>query len=74
MNETIQMFGGLGFSKQLPYERFMRDARILSIFEGTNEILRLLVALTGIRGAGSRLEGLAKATKSPIANMVSRCV
>jgi acyl-CoA dehydrogenase family protein 9 len=32
-----------------PFERFMRDARILSIFEGTNEILRMLIALSGVK-------------------------
>jgi acyl-CoA dehydrogenase family member 9 len=49
VNECIQVMGGLGFMKDYPYERLMRDSRILPIIEGTNEILRMLIALTGIR-------------------------
>ena len=49
INECIQVMGGTGFMKEWPFERLMRDCRILSIFEGTNEILRMLIALSGIR-------------------------
>jgi len=53
-NDCIQIMGGLGFMTHFPYERAMRDARILSIFEGTNEILRMLIALTGVKEVGDR--------------------
>lgn len=56
INECIQIMGGMGFMKDYPYERYLRDSRILSIFEGTNEILRMLIALGGIRGVADRFK------------------
>ncbi|CAB3373410.1 Hypothetical predicted protein [Cloeon dipterum] len=46
-DEAIQILGGMGFMKDTGLERVMRDLRIFRIFEGTNDILRLFVALTG---------------------------
>eukprot|EP00127_Corallochytrium_limacisporum_P001608 Clim_evm5s70 gene=Clim_evmTU5s70 len=68
INECIQVMGGMGFMKDYPYERHMRDTRILSIFEGTNEILRMLIALTGMREVGGRLQELGKLAKDPLKN------
>lgn len=55
--------------KQTGLERIMRDLRIFRIFEGTNDILRLFVALTGIQYAGSHLKELQGAFKNPTANL-----
>jgi len=43
-NEALQIHGGYGYSKEYDIERFYRDAKILEIFEGTNEVLRNIVA------------------------------
>ena len=48
-NEALQIAGGNGYMRDFPFERFVRDARINRIFEGTNEILRLFLALNGFK-------------------------
>lgn len=60
-HEALQIAAGNGFMKEFPYEKFSRDARILSIFEGTNEILRLYVALSGLKDVGTSLSELKSA-------------
>jgi len=49
--EGVQIFGGYGYCKEYPAERHMRDAKICQIYEGTNEIQRVVVArkLIGVR-------------------------
>ncbi len=53
--EALQVAGGNGFMREYPYERIVRDSRINLIFEGTNEILRLYVGLSGLKDAGEYL-------------------
>ena len=65
-NDALQIAGGIGYSKEYPYEQGVRDARINLIFEGTNEILRALIALTALQQPGERLKALGKAFKDPL--------
>lgn len=41
--EAVQIFGGYGYTKDYPVERYMRDAKITQIYEGANEIQRLVI-------------------------------
>jgi alkylation response protein AidB-like acyl-CoA dehydrogenase len=47
--EAVQILGGYGYVKEYPVERFMRDAKITQIYEGTNEIQRLVIAREMLR-------------------------
>src|SRR4029453_9773107 len=42
--EAVQILGGYGYIREYPVERFMRDAKITQIYEGTREIRRLVIA------------------------------
>lgn len=66
VDEMVQIAGGKGFVKGYPYERMYRDARITRIFEGTNEVLRLFVGLSGMQEPGAYLMEVAEALRNPI--------
>lgn len=72
IDKATQIAAGNAYMKEYPYERIMRDCRINLIFEGTNEILRIFNALSGIKGPSDNLKELgkiadvSKALKDPI--------
>jgi alkylation response protein AidB-like acyl-CoA dehydrogenase len=51
--EAVQILGGYGYMKEYPVERMMRDAKITQIYEGTNEVQRLVIAREMVREARS---------------------
>jgi alkylation response protein AidB-like acyl-CoA dehydrogenase len=68
--EALQIAAGAGFMRELPYEQIARDSRILSIFEGTNEILRLYIALSGLKVVGASLAELKSAVEAIFNNPI----
>jgi len=47
--DAVQVLGGAGYTRAFPLERFMREAKVMQLFEGTNQIQRLVISkhLTG---------------------------
>ena len=67
-DEGLQVFGGYGYSRDYPLERIVRDARITRIYEGTNEINRMLATtrlLKNVADGKAFLEALAERSRAP---------
>ena len=52
--DAVQIFGGYGYMKEYPAEKYMRDAKITQIYEGTNQIQRNIIALALIKEAAKK--------------------
>ena len=53
--EAIQVLGGYGYVKEYPVERMLRDAKITQIYEGTNQVQRIVMARQLLAGVQSEL-------------------
>jgi alkylation response protein AidB-like acyl-CoA dehydrogenase len=51
--DAVQMFGGYGYMQGLPVEKYMRDAKITQIYEGTNQVQRIVIARNLMKGASA---------------------
>jgi alkylation response protein AidB-like acyl-CoA dehydrogenase len=51
--DAVQVFGGYGYTRDFPVERYMREAKVMQIFEGTNQIQRLVISRALARGGTS---------------------
>jgi alkylation response protein AidB-like acyl-CoA dehydrogenase len=66
VDEAVQVYGGYGYSKDYPAERAYRDARITRIYEGTNEINRMIIPTRLLKGAAKDLLPDAEETVSDL--------
>ena len=53
--DAVQLFGGAGYTMDFPVERMMRDAKITQIYEGTNQVQRIVMARQLLAGIQSEL-------------------
>jgi alkylation response protein AidB-like acyl-CoA dehydrogenase len=66
INDTIQLLGGKAFFCDEPYERMMRDARLNTIGEGANEVMRSFVAMTGMGNIGKEVQAILEGPSNPL--------
>ncbi|WP_242337286.1 MULTISPECIES: acyl-CoA dehydrogenase family protein [Anaeromyxobacter] len=69
-DEALQIAAGQGYMREMPYELALRDSRINRIFEGTNEILRLFIALTAMNDVAEELKDLSSSMRGVFADPI----
>ena len=65
-DDAMHIAAGIGYMTDSPYPRMLRDARVNLVFEGTNDILRCFIALSGMQSPGNELSDVVKAMREPI--------
>ncbi|QCX26555.1 acyl-CoA dehydrogenase family protein [Nocardioides jishulii] len=55
--DAVQVFGGAGYTRDFPVERYMREAKVMQIFEGTNQIQRMVISRSLDRSPGGAITG-----------------
>ena len=55
--DAVQVFGGYGYTRDFPVERYMREAKVMQIFEGTNQIQRMVIARSLDKDAAGGIGG-----------------
>ncbi|VDM31205.1 unnamed protein product [Hydatigera taeniaeformis] len=70
LNDCIVLAGALGFTKQLPLERFLRDSRVLTSFMGVNDLLRVYIASASLSKVGKELRRFVECARSPSQHML----
>lgn len=69
LSDTFQLHGGLAYFTDEPFERMVRDARINTIGEGANDVLRAFTALVGMRDVGMELQTIRDSLSRPLGNL-----
>ena len=70
-DRAVQVFGGMGYCKDLAVERFYRDARIFRIFDGTSEIHRTVIARSMIKHGAARFADVSEGNEMAINKFVT---
>lgn len=69
LNDTFQLHGGMAYFTDQPWERMLRDARINTIGEGANDVLRVFTGLVGMRDVGLELKAVRDALAAPLSGL-----
>jgi hypothetical protein len=69
LDDTFQVHGGMAYFADEPFERMIRDARINTVGEGSNDVLRPFIALVGLRSVGLELQEMQQAISRPLSNL-----